>query len=89
VRAVLESTHLGANGELHTFRTPLAGRRVIATGPSGSRTTARVDGSGTATIALPAGRYVLSLSERDACYPTQVILRPGEVRAFELPCVAP
>jgi hypothetical protein len=89
VRAVLESTHLGTDGQLHAFHTPLAGKHVMATDPSGHRITVQVGGAGTVTIHLPAGRYVLTLSERDVCYPTHVALRPGEVRAIALPCVAP
>jgi hypothetical protein len=89
VRAVLESTHLDANGHMRTLHSPLTGKRVIATSRAGDRLTAVVDRSGRATIRLAADRYRLTLSERDVCYPSNVTLQPGKVLSIDLPCAAP
>lgn len=105
LRALLYSTHLDADGHQRTFHAPLAGNRVIATGSAGERVSATVDGKGRATIRLPTGRYVLTLSQRDACFPLHVSIESGSagtaeanlhvtvqsgtVRTIDLLCVAP
>jgi hypothetical protein len=77
------------NGTEHVFRDPLADYSVNAVGASGDRAKAAVGRQGVAVLHLPAGRYVVTTTEQNACPPAVVTLTPSEVTTLNLHCVAP
>jgi hypothetical protein len=77
------------NGHEKVFRGPLTGYSVAAVATDGNRAVAQIDHSGLAVLHLPAGRYVVTTSEKDACPPAKVTLAPAEVLTVNLHCVAP
>jgi hypothetical protein len=87
-RAVLTSEH-PVNGKEQIFHGPLVGYSVAAVGVRGNRVTAAIDKSGLAVLRLPAGRYVVTTSDRDACPPARVTLASAEVLTVDLRCVTP
>jgi hypothetical protein len=90
VSAFLVSTHMNARGHMQRFHPPLTGYRVIASDPAGKQVeTARVDSRGHALVTLAPGRYVLTLSLEDACYPVTVTAFAGRSATVNLPCAAP
>jgi hypothetical protein len=69
---------------------PLTGDRVIASDPEGKQVeTARIDRSGHALMKLQPGRYVLTLSLEDACYPLKVTALAERTVKINVPCAAP
>lgn len=89
VSAFLVSTRLNARGHMQRFHPPLTGYRVIASDPAERRVkAARVDTAGHALLTLAPGRYVLTLSLEDACYPVKVTAFAGRTVKINLPCAA-
>jgi hypothetical protein len=89
VRALLQSTHLDANGHWRRVSAPMSGYFVLAADESGRLERARVNARGDATMRLDPGKYVLTLSLRNACYPLKATVRAATERTVTLPCVAP
>jgi hypothetical protein len=90
VRAVLQSTRFDPyRHHSHTLRSPMTGTHVIATDTAGKHVTAKVDQAGNATLRLAPGRYVLTSSEHDSCYPKNIAVQAGRTQTVALPCVAP
>jgi hypothetical protein len=86
--AVLTSEH-PVNGKEKVLHDPLVGYSVIAVETDGRRFTAAIDRAGTAVLSLPAGRYVVTTTDEDACPPATVTLASAERRRADLRCVAP
>ncbi len=89
VEALLQSTHLDTQGKNRTHLAPLAGYSVVLTGVDGVHRDGVIDSRGHAVVTVLPGQYVVSTSERDACYPVKVTLRAGDFRALSLKCAAP
>ncbi len=89
VRALLESTHPDAHGQVRTRRAPLAGYFVIAVGSDGNRVKAVIDRKGDAAVRLPPGEYLVSTTLVDACPPTKILIMPGTDPTLRLACVVP
>jgi hypothetical protein len=77
------------NGKEKVFHAPLTGYSVVAVRGDGTRLTAAIDHSGVAVLSLPAGRYVLTTTQKGDCPPATVRLTAGERRTVNLHCVAP
>jgi hypothetical protein len=89
VRAVLVSHHADAHGQWRTFRAPLSGFNVLAVASDGNRLSAAIDEGGNAVLHLQPGKYTLTTSFANACYPARVVVTSGDNSTVRLNCAAP